>query len=86
MKMELLMRDQRRAGKAVGKAEGKAEGLAEGEVKGKTESILEIFSDHGTILPELREKIMAERDMDILKRWVKLSARVTSIEEFIGKM
>ena len=77
MKMELLMRDQRRAGKAEGLAEGLAVVI---------ESILEILSDHGEILPELREQIMEERDMDTLKRWVKLSARVTSIEEFIGKM
>lgn len=82
MLMELLMRDQRRAGKA----EGLAEGLAKGEAKGKAESVLEFLSDHSAINSELREQIMAEGDMDTLKRWVKLSAQVTSIEEFIEKM
>ena len=82
MLMELLMRDQRRAGKA----EGLAEGLAKGEAKGKAESVLEFLSDYGAINSELSEQIMTERDMDTLKRWVKLSAQVTSIEEFIEKM
>lgn len=78
MKMELLMRDQRRA--------GKAEGFAEGEAKGLAEAILELLSCHGAIPAELREKIMKERNTDTYQKWIRLSAQVTSIEEFIEKM
>lgn len=57
-----------------GKAEGKAEGLAEG--------ILELLEDIGEIPDELRKKITAQKDLNILKRWIKQAANVGSIEEF----
>ena len=35
---------------------------------------------------DLKEKIMSQKDMDVLTRWLKLSAKVSSIEEFVKAM
>ena len=61
-------------------------GVAEGLINGKTESIIEILSELGTLSEELETAIKSEKDLDILKGWVKLAARVSSVEEFADKM
>ena len=35
---------------------------------------------------ELREKILNERDLEILNGWLKAAARADSIEEFLAKI
>lgn len=52
------------------------------ECRGKSENILELLEDYGEIPRELRMKIAAEQDFNILKKWIRLAARATSIEEF----
>ena len=38
-------------------------------------------------VPEnLKERILNEKDLSILKRWHKLAARAASIEEFMSQM
>ena len=74
MLTELLMQDERRAGRE------------EGRIEDRKDSILEILSEIGTVPDELREKIMQEQMMPQLKEWTKLAARVDSIEQFIAEM
>lgn len=74
MLTELLMQDERRAGRA------------EGRVLERKDSILEFLDDIGVVPDELRDRIMEENDMDKLKEWVKLVVRVNSIEQFIEEM
>jgi len=57
-----------------GRAEGKTEGIAE--------SILLLLRDLGDVPEELRERILAETDPDILGRWLKIAARAESIRQF----
>lgn len=57
-----------------------------GKALGKAEAILELLEDYGIIPDEIKEKVLVERDIEILKKWHKLAARVTSIEEFTEKM
>ncbi len=54
----------------------------EGMAKGRAEAILDLLEDLGKIPEELRQKIMEQRDLDVLKKRHKLSARAKSIEEF----
>lgn len=61
----------------------KAEELAKKE---KKEDILIILGDIGSIPENTKNHIMAETDMEQLRSWLKLSARVSSIEEFEQKM
>ena len=54
--------------------------------KTKVMDILELLEEYGEVPDSLRGKIEAETDIEILKRWHKLAARVDSIEEFQAKM
>ena len=65
-----------------GRIEGKAESKVEGKVEGKAESILELLSDLGEVPEELRKKILGEKDLDILKSYLKKASASKTIEEF----
>ena len=80
--MKMVRRDAYEDGKIDGKAEGIAVGKAEGIAVGKAESILELLEDYGQPTGQLRQKIMSEKDLDVLKEWHKYAAHVSSIEEF----
>lgn len=72
--LQLIREDERFLGREEGKAEGKAE------------SILELLMDRGEVSDELKVRILGQRDMDILKKWIKLAARAKSVEEFSSRM
>ena len=55
---------------------------AEGRAEGRIEAILDLLSDLGEISDELCEKILGEKDMDILRSYLKKAASAKSIEEF----
>ena len=84
----------RAEGKAEGRAEGKAEGRAEGRTEGRTEgrlsgiaeSIIKLLENQGKISEELQTRIMAEKDLQVLSKWLKLAARVDSIDVFRERM
>lgn len=82
MQLSLLLKKERRAGWAEGKIEGKAEGKTESKI----EDILEALSDLGTVSDNLNYRILSEKNMDVLKRWLKLAFRVESIEQFVKEM
>lgn len=63
-----------------------AEELAEGTAKEKVEDILDFLEDIGTVSEELQNRIKSERDMKVLKRWLKLAAKSETVEEFIRRM
>ena len=50
--------------------------------EGRAEDILEILSDKGEVSDDLREKIMIQRDMECLSKWLKAAVRSETIEEF----
>lgn len=78
-------RVSREEGKAEGITIGREEGKTVGIAIGKAEDILELLADAGTVPEALRERILGETDLDTLKKWVKLAARVESIDEFKEK-
>ena len=51
----------------------------------KATSILELLQEYGSVPEWLSDKIMNEPSMDILTKWLKISAKSTSIEEFVEK-
>lgn len=59
---------------------------AEGKAEGKAEDVIELLEDLGTISEELREKIMKETDLILLKRWLRTAAKADSIEQFQKNM
>ena len=58
----------------------------EGRIEGKIESVLELLAEYGEVSEELKEVIMKETDLEKVKKWVKLAAKVNSVEEFAEKM
>lgn len=68
--------------RAEGKAEGIVAGKTEGITEGRAESIIELLEELGDVSPDLRETIMAQKDIAVLKAWHKKAARVESVEEF----
>ena len=88
--LEELMADEleakRAEGKRLGMAEGRAEGRAEGKAEGKAENVLELLKDCGMVPEELQQRILYERNLEVLVRWLKLAARAGSVEEFQNAM
>ena len=66
--------------------DGKAEGRTEGRVSGIAESIIKLLEDLGEISEELQTRIMAEKDLQVLSKWLKLAARADSIDVFRARM
>lgn len=56
--------------------------LAEGKAEGKAESIIELLENHGPVPENLVKKIIGEKDLVTLSKWLKISARCSSIDEF----
>ena len=76
------MKSARDYGLKRGLAEGLERGIKQGSITSRAESILEILEDVGEIPNELRQHIMNEQDIEKLKAWLKLAAKVKNIEEF----
>jgi predicted transposase YdaD len=71
--------------KYEGMLEGKLEGRQEGRQEDRAEAILELLDEIGPVPQELSDAIMSECNMDVLKKWHKISAKAQSIDEFIEK-
>ena len=62
------------------------EGYEIGRAEGKAEDILELLGGLGEVSDELREKIFSTNELCQLKNWLKLAAKVESLEQFIKEM
>ena len=56
------------------------------KVEGIVESVIELLEEVGTLPEHLKETILKETDLHRARAWIKLAAKVNSIEEFIEKM
>ena len=57
----------------------------EGRAEGKAEDILELLEDIGNVSDELKERIMKEKNLEILRKWHKAAARAENLEQFLEK-
>ena len=57
----------------------------EGVILGKAEIVLSFLSDLGDISESLKERILSEKDPDLLTTWSKAAAKASSIDEFISQ-
>ena len=69
-----------------GITQGITQGVPLGELKNAMESVVEFLGDYGVVSDELKDKIYSQKDIGKLKVWLKIAARVSSIEEFVEKM
>ena len=58
------------------------QGEEKGRIAGRIDSILDLLNEYGVIPEELRDSILQESNPEILKNWLKLAAKVDSVEEF----
>lgn len=56
------------------------------EAKTKAEDILELLEHLGEVPQLLRDKVMTQMDLEILKDWFKLAIKAESITEFEKKI
>ena len=68
------------------RAEGLAEGLTKGRTEGKSLDIIELLQYCEPVPEALQDRILGERNPETLKKWLKLAARVNSLEEFQKNM
>ena len=66
----------------TGVADGKTKGIALGKAIGQAESVLE---DLGEIPESLRDGILKETDVILLKKWLKEAAKAESIQMFLER-
>ena len=52
------------------------------KAEGKAEDILELLEDIGEPSETLRNYIMKQNDLVVLRRWLKMAAKADSIKEF----
>lgn len=52
----------------------------------QVEDVLELLEELGIIPDEVRERILGEKDLEVLTAWLRLAAKTNSIEEFQSKM
>lgn len=68
------------------KDEGRAEGRQEGMLEATINNILALLEEYGTISEDILERINIEKDIEQLKKWLKLAAKAPSIQEFVDAM
>ena len=85
MKLEELLNDKFKAGKAEGLAEGLAEGRAEGE-KALVSLVIGHLSDIAPVSDNLEQRISSIKDLDKLSQLCKTATIVSSHEEFEAEL
>ena len=69
-----------------GRAEGRAEGRIEGNLEARQSMILELLEEWGEVPDLLRQRIESEKSEEVLKYWLKISAKIQSIDDFIKRV
>ncbi|MGN0366406.1 MAG: hypothetical protein ACI4E5_10800 [Suilimivivens sp.] len=54
--------------------------------EGKAEDILDLLEEHEAVPEDLRKQILEQKDLVILRKWMKLASGVNNIQEFIQRM
>lgn len=58
----------------------------EERAEGKAEDIVDLLEELGVVSEELKGRILAQRDLEVLRQWCRLAARSESLEEFEAHM
>ena len=77
----MILQEMLREERTEGREEGREEGLAIGKRK-MAETILDLLEDFGAVPETLKEKIINEKDIQVLGEYLKKATRAHSIEQF----
>lgn len=59
--------------------------LEEGREEGKAQFLLLVLNLRGTVPKWLKERILCERNSELLESWMKTAADAASVEDFLNK-
>ncbi len=62
------------------------EQMEEQEARVREEGIFDLLEEYGTIPEHIREAVLAQEDLAVLRRWLKLAAKAGSMEQFEKEM
>ena len=65
---------------------GRAEGREEGYTEARSQMLMEILEEKGSISKQLQKKIEEEKDLEVLKKWCKLAIKSKTVEQFEQEM
>lgn len=68
------------------KEKGWEEGMEKGMEKGRRQTLIELLELYGEVPEELEMRLQNEEDVEKLRQWCLLAAKVQSVAEFIDKM
>ena len=69
-----------------GIAQGLTQGITQGMSQGKAEAVLEILNIKGMISADLKQRIVTEKDVDVLTKWIRLAMVSNTAEELQKQM
>ena len=75
-----------RKGDGYNMCEALQEMMEDSRLEGKAEAILELLEELGEVSENTRDKIYAQQNPEVLRYWLKLAAKVESVDMFVEKM
>jgi glutamine synthetase len=76
----------REEGRKEGRKEGRDEGRNEARAEAAARAVLTVLRARGIDVPEAaRERILAQKDIECLQRWLEKAAVAASVAEVIGE-
>ena len=71
-------------GRAEARTQGRAEGRTEGRAEGEANALLTVLQARNIAMSDaVRERILAQKDQEQLKRWLERAAVASSIAEVL---
>ena len=61
-------------------------GRKEGYTEARSQMLMEILEEKGSISKQLQKKIKEEKDLEVLKKWCKLAIKSETVEQFEQEM
>lgn len=83
--LDTAREEGREEGRLQGRKEGRKEGIEEGIILARREDIFENLNEIGVVTKNIKKMINDETDINVLKKWLKVSMMVDSLEEFIRR-
>ena len=62
------------------------DGITQGMSQGKAEAIVEILDIKGVLSEDLRQRIILEKDVDVLTKWIRVAMDSNTAEDFERQM
>ena len=78
--------EAREEGRSEGREEGRSEGRREGRSEGRAETIIDILEILGEVPDSVKQAILEQKDVAVLKKWTKNAVEASSVEIFMEQM